>query len=483
MKIVLNEKIGRTYIQALCMMFFHGIKFPLNDENTDNMELYVDATEKENGIFCKATFKINNKEESAEAFRLLNDKDSLEKTYKKVALRAVFLAGRKITGKELEWGILTGIRPSKVAQDLLEELDLEEAKQILKDEYFLSESKANLVLDVAKYENEITKSTSFNECSVYISIPFCPSRCAYCSFISYAGKKLFSLIPDYLTRLMLDIENTSKIIKENGLSVASIYIGGGTPTILDDKQLKDLLTKISECFDVNSLREFTLEGGRPDTITDQKLKIAKEYGVTRISVNPQTLNDDVLALIGRHHTANDFFDAYSKVAKSGINHINTDLIAGLDGDSFESFASTVDKILELSPSNITVHSFCVKKSAQILEDDKTVYERESSYAKNSVEYAYKRLIENGYVPYYMYRQKNTVENLENVGYAKKDALGLYNVFMMCDSHSVFGIGAGATTKLVKKDSIERIFSPKYPYEYLRENQNIKDKVREFFEKE
>lgn len=483
MKIFLNGKIGRTYVQSLCMMFFHGVKFPLNDENTDNIELYVDAEEKENGVFSKATFKIAEKEESADAFIYFNNKDSLEKTYKKVVLQAVFLAGSKITGKSLEWGILTGIRPSKVALDLLRELGENKAKEILIKEYFLSEKKADLVVDVAKYEGIVGDSTGFNECSIYISIPFCPSRCTYCSFISYAGKKLFSLIPDYIKKLLSDIKETASIIKENNLRLVSVYIGGGTPTILNEEMLEALLLEITQSFDLSCLREFTLESGRPDTITEEKLEIAKKYGVTRISVNPQTLNDEVLELIGRRHTVSDFFKAYDNVSNSNIKHINTDLIAGLDGDTLESFSKTVDEIIKLSPSNVTVHSFCVKKSAQILEDDREIYEKENSSARDSVDYAYKRLTESGYVPYYMYRQKNTVENLENVGYAKPDAIGLYNIFMMCDSHSVFGIGAGATTKLVKDGVIERIFSPKYPYEYLRENQNIKDRVKDFFEKE
>ena len=260
-------------------------------------------------------------------------------------------------------------------------------------------------------------------CSIYISIPFCPSRCTYCSFISYAGKKLFSLIPDYLDKLCLDIKRTSEIIKENNLTVSSVYIGGGTPTILDSEQLERLLLTVYESIDVDSLCEYTLEGGRPDTITEKKLEIARKYGVTRISVNPQTLNDKVLEKIGRKHTVEDFLKAYEKVKASGIKHINTDLIAGLDTDTFESFKSTVDKIISLSPDNVTVHSFCVKNAAQIRADNKDIYTDTDDTATKSVNYSVKALMENGYIPYYMYRQKNTVNNLENVGYAKKDAMG------------------------------------------------------------
>lgn len=488
MKIILKGKINRTYVQSLCMMFFHGVKFPISEENIDSLELYVETCEKEDGIYCKAVLKDAKKQEIKEAFCRFSNNDSLEKTYKKVVGQAVFLVGCEFTQRTIDWGILTGIRPSKVAADLLEKYSSEEVIKVLENEYFLNKSKAELVTKIAKNEMNIVKSTDFSECSIYISIPFCPSRCTYCSFISYAGKKLFSLIPDYIEKLISDIINVSYIIKDNKLSVRSIYIGGGTPTILSEEQLEKLLITVNECFDVDNLEEFTLEGGRPDTITEEKLSIAKKYGITRISVNPQTLNDTVLQSIGRKHTVKEFFEAYEKVSKSGITHINTDLIAGLDNDSFESFKQTIDKIIELDPDNITVHSFCVKKSSQVLEDDKSVYSRENSYAKNSVDYANKALTLKGYIPYYMYRQKNTVENLENIGYAKADAMGVYNVFMMSDAHTVFGIGAGATTKLVKNNkngekNILRIFSPKYPYEYLRENQNIKERVNDFFEKE
>ena len=313
-----------------------------------------------------------------------------------------------------------------------------------------------------------------NTCSVYISIPFCPSRCTYCSFISYATPKLFSLIPNYVIRLVDDIKSTFDEIKRNGYKVLSVYIGGGTPTVLTKEQLDTVLSAISSSIDVTKLLEFTLEGGRPDTITEEKLNVAKKHGITRISVNPQTLNDEVLTSIGRRHKVEDFLKAYELVKGSNIGFINTDLIAGLEADTFESFKSTIDKIIELSPHNVTVHSFSVKKSAQILRENENIYDNSSIDAIKSVDYAYEALTSNGYVPYYMYRQKNTVSDLENVGYAKPGTFGIYNVLMMSDCHTVYGIGAGATTKLVKNNNgileINRIFSPKYPYEYLQDKQ-------------
>ncbi len=483
MRLILDGNISKTYVQSLCMMFFHGEKFPENEENPRGT-IVVKATDKEDGIecFCELTYDgIVAKGYSYEPFI---PTDSYKRTNKTAIGKAVYVAGKSITGKDIPWGILTGIRPSKIGAELLNSYSYEESFSILKEKYLLSEEKARLTLDVAKNETEILSKYGENTCSLYISIPFCPTRCEYCSFISYATKKLFDLIPSYLIKLKQDIKEKLEIIKELGLTLVSIYIGGGTPSTLSDSQLKELLVCISSNADISSLDEFTIECGRPDTITLEKLEVIKSFGVKRISVNPQTLNDKVLEKIGRKHTVKDFFDAYDLVSKAGIDNVNTDLIAGLDGDDLESFKNTVDKIIELEPQNITVHSFSVKKSARALENDKEIYTKEIDYATPSVDYAYQTLVANNYQPYYMYRQKNTVSDLENVGYAKMGTFGIYNVLMMSDSHTVFSSGAGATTKLVKningKSEIFRIFSHKYPYEYLQDDKNERNEIIDFF---
>lgn len=483
MKLILDGKINKTYVQSLCMMFFHGEKFPENEENSNNT-LKVFAIERQNGIEAKCEFSYGEDTALGSAFVEFNDNETKERTSKSAVGRAVYFAGRELTGKDIPWGILTGIRPSKVGAELLEGYSYEEAYAILTKRYLLSDEKAALTLEVAKNETEILKKYDESTCSLYISIPFCPTRCSYCSFISYATRKLFDLIPEYLKKLKKDISDKVALIKELGLKLVSVYIGGGTPTTLSEGQLNDLLDTLSRAIDVSSLDEFTVECGRPDTVTEGKLEILKKYGVTRISINPQTLNDSVLEHIGRRHTVDDFFSAYDMAKGSRVGFINTDLIAGLDGDSFDSFKNTVDKIITLEPENVTVHSFSVKKSARILEDDANIYNKNGDYAAKSVDYAYKSLTDNGYFPYYMYRQKNTVSDLENVGYARKGTFGIYNVLMMSDSHTVFSAGAGATTKLVKvscgKININRIFSPKYPYEYLEENQDNAKRIIEFF---
>ena len=486
MRIILEGKINRLYVQTLCMMFFRGEKFSENEENPRGI-LKVVTEDTESGIVCNAYLSYGDKSAKGSSFEMFSKDDKYERTSKIAVGKAVYSAGVELTGREVPWGILTGIRPSKIASELLDNMQDDYAIKELQTKYLLSSEKARLAVEVAKNEAQIFKKADQNTCSMYISIPFCPTRCSYCSFISYASPKLFELIPSYIDKLVLDIKLAFLRINRLKLKLISIYIGGGTPTTLNVSQLDRILSVIDENLNKAELLEYTVECGRPDTVTKEKLLLLKKYGVGRISINPQTLNDDVLKTIGRHHTVEDFFKAFKIAKESGIEIINTDLIAGLDNDSFDSFKKTVDDIIKLAPQNITVHSFSVKKSAQILSDDKGVYEREGEEALHSVQYSYDTLTANGYVPYYMYRQKNTIADLENVGYAKKDTFGIYNVLMMADGHTVFGIGAGATTKLVKKNggniSIHRIFSPKYPYEYLQDNQDIEKDIFDFFKEE
>ena len=408
--------------------------------------------------------------------------------------RALFAAGKEMLGHIPPWGILTGIRPAKIAGNLMTSGNgVIKTKKILRDEYFLSHQKAALAVSVAQSEARITKKLDNNSCSLYISIPFCPSRCSYCSFVSYTTKRLLSMIDDYVAALLSDLNETFNMIEELGMRLSCIYIGGGTPTTLSALQLKTLLSAISERCDVSKLDEFTLEAGRPDTITEEKLNIAYEYGVTRISVNPQTLSDEVLHDIGRRHTTEDFYKAYEIAKRSGIKSINVDLIAGLPSDDFKSFSETIDRVIELEPTNITVHTFCVKKASDALRKNSGIYSVTGGDAAKSVAYSQLKTKFAGYKPYYMYRQKNTVGNLENVGFSLDGYEGLYNVYMMEEVQTIFAVGAGSVTKLVDnsgdKPRIKRLFRQKYPYEYLEtfNSPDVKDRtfrseILDFFNK-
>ena len=484
MKLILDGNINAYYVQTLCMIFFPGAKFGASEQNApEGPELYVRLCEQSDGVEAYARITVDEKSASAEKFYAYSTDFDKSKTAKLACGAAVIAACGEIMGYRPAWGMLTGVRPSKVATELLQAgMSKTRTKKILTGEYFVIPKKAALATDVALNEQKLIGTPSPKDCSVYISIPFCPTRCSYCSFVSYTSPKLLQLIPEYLEHLLLDMEHTFHKIRDLGLRIATIYIGGGTPTILSAEQLRVLLSKIAELTDVGALEEYTLESGRPDTITAEKMAVAKEYGVTRVCVNPQSLSDVVLESIGRSHTAEDFLRAYDIARNSGIANINTDLIVGLPGDNFKSFSATFDRILSLRPENITVHTFCIKKAAEILRQGNNVYSLRGGDAGKCVDYSQLKAQEENYLPYYMYRQKNTVGNLENVGFSLEGCEGRYNVYMMEEIHSIFALGAGAVSKMVDyrpkdgtKPVIERLFYPKYPYEYLRD-ESTKDKM-------
>lgn len=514
MKLNIFGNINKYYLQTLCMLFCPGAKFADNDrENDDGQDFEATFTREDvrglesDYVIVSCLFEKDGRQGLGTWYERVGgnsvwlgsaDGDSRpdDRACKLAAGRAALEAGRELFDIIPSWGVLTGIRPAKLASEILNAPRPDDptrtntvtaVKSLLTSQFRLSPAKAALAVDIAKNEQKIARIARAGKsptCSVYISIPFCPSRCAYCSFVSYTSKKLLSLVPDYLTKLIVDITRTFDYIRERGFRVVTIYIGGGTPTTLDEEGLELLLAAISDAADVTKLAEFTLEAGRPDTVTKRKLEIARTFGVTRMSINPQTMSDEILRGIGRRHSVDDFYRAYTLAKNSGIRIINTDLIAGLPGDDYDGFSHSIDKIIALDPENVTVHTFCVKKSAEILKIDTEIYNRSADETVKAVNYSQVRLQNALYKPYYIYRQKNTVGNLENVGFAKKGMEGLYNVLMMEELHTIFAVGAGAVTKLVKSDpggkkQIKRIFEPKYPYEYLAASgESLSDKLSE-----
>ena len=466
----IEQGINRYYVQTLCMVFFPGAKFSLDEEVTpDTPVVTVSSTTDGENVTARVTITVGELSVTAEDTR--QKRSAVKINAEKVAIGAAFLkAGKHFFNYTPAWGILTGVRPTKLGLDLMmrERRPIGEIREILTDQFFLNPKKASLLISVAKKEQKLLKNLDPDLCSVYISIPFCPTRCNYCSFVSYSTPRLLSLIPDYVDVLCRDIDETFRVIKNAGKKVACVYIGGGTPSILTVEQITRILDRISANVDVTELMEFSFEAGRPDTITREKMNTVKQGGVGRVSVNPQTLNDVVLETIGRGHTSADFYRAYDITRECGIGCINTDLIVGLPGESFASLSRTVDAILQLSPENITFHTFCVKRAADIVKTDRSVFSRQGGAVGKCVDYAQLRAKNAGYAPYYMYRQKNTVGNYENVGYERDGHDGLYNIFMMEEVHSIFAVGAGGVTKMVSRDgsNIKRISAPKYPYEYL-----------------
>lgn len=484
----IDGNINKYYVQTLCMIFFPGSTFGENETSGEDIpEVTVHVIEDtESSVTAYVAIKLNDR--VCEATETVStDEEIAIATHSSIAVgRAIFAAGKELLGHTPPWGILTGIRPAKVAGQLLRGgKGILRTKRIMRDEYFLNPQKAALAVSVASTELKLLKRIPDDTCSLYVSIPFCPSRCAYCSFVSYTTPRLLSMIDDYVSALLDELDETFAIIKSLGKRIITVYIGGGTPTTLNHDQLERILKRIKENVDFSELMEFTLEAGRPDTIDEKKLRVAKKYGVTRISVNPQTLNDDILKEIGRRHTVEDFYKAFELARKSGIRDINVDLIAGLPNNSFKDFSETVDKIIELAPTNLTVHTFCVKKASDMLKNDSGVYSINATDATKGVSYAQMKAKLAGYKPYYMYRQKNTVSNLENVGFSIEGHEGMYNIFMMEETQTIFAVGAGAVTKLVKRNPqkrdetiITRIVNHKYPYEYLRAYENKKNGIDE-----
>lgn len=399
----------------------------------------------------------------------------------------------ELCGREIDWGVLTGIRPVKLARRMREEgKSPSEIEEAFTHSYLTTPEKAALCRQTDEVQQGLLATAQPRGYSLYISIPFCPSRCSYCSFVSHSIEKTWKLIPLYLEKLCEELRVTAAIAKQKGLTLQTVYMGGGTPTVLAAGELEQLLVVVRENFDLSHCTEFTVEAGRPDTITPEKLKVLRNMGVDRISVNCQTLNDAVLEAIGRRHSAEDFFTAFNTVKEYGFTAINVDLIAGLPEDTLPSFISSLEQVVELAPDNITVHALTVKRAARLVDSKQTLLDRRmgeetASPTAGMISYSQRRLGELGYRPYYLYRQKGTVDSLENVGFSTPGRECLYNIFIMDETHTILSVGAGGVTKLVQPDSrlpykgetakIERIFNLKYPYEYIERFDTMVDKKR------
>lgn len=397
--------------------------------------------------------------------------------------RILYKVMEKATGISPKWGVITGIRPVKRVNAFLNEgKSKEEIYSLMKNEYLCSKEKCDIAYETAMTQKEILDRLDGSTFSLYISIPFCPTRCSYCSFVSQSIEGCMKLIPEYLDNLCKEIRYTGEMVKRIGLKLDTVYFGGGTPTTLSAQELGLLMKTIEQSFDMSAVREYTVEAGRPDTITEDKLRTVKLNGCTRVSINPQTLNDNVLEVIGRKHTVKQFFDSYEIAHKIGFNAINTDIIAGLPSDTVDSFINTVDKLIDLSPENITVHTLSIKRAAGLNRGDRKVLENP---ADKMVEYATRRLFSVDYKPYYLYRQKNMLENLENIGWAKSGYESLYNIYIMEEVQTILAMGAGGSTKLVDLENhrLERVFNYKFPLEYNKHFELMiqrKNEIEEFY---
>ena len=384
-----------------------------------------------------------------------------------------FLAVQALTGCTPPWGMLTGVRPDKpVTAALSRGQSPGEALALLEQSYFVTPERAALALETGALALEAARGLDERDIAVYVGIPFCPTRCSYCSFVSQSVERDFSLVNPYVDALVAEIRAGGRMVKEQGLRCRAFYMGGGTPTTLTAEQMDRVLTAFEESFDLSRCREITVEAGRPDTITPEKLAVLRAHGVTRVSVNPQTMEDHVLRAIGRRHSAGDIEAAMELVAKYSFPHVNMDLIAGLPEDSPEGFRRSLDRCLSFGTDNVTVHTLALKKGSRILLEGLSIPGAEA--VGEMVDYASATLRRAGYSPYYLYRQKYMSGSFENVGWHSGGAECWYNIYIMSELCSILSFGAGGSTKMVEfgTNHIERVFNPKYPREYTERPEKL-----------
>lgn len=447
-------------LENLTRLFFPNEKITVIRDFSEPQPPYI-YTEVSDKITISVNIGSFNKSETA-VKKLTDDDNEL------VSAQLLYKLLCDFTGLTQPWGILTGVRPVKLLRKLAEESNEEQAVKKFLNDFFVINEKIALSRETEHNERKILELSRPESFSLYVGIPFCPSRCSYCSFVMASIERAEKLIEPYTKLLCEEIKRTAEIANKLGLRLETVYFGGGTPTTLSAEQLDTVLRTVNKCFDMSTCREFTVEAGRPDTIDSAKLFALKENKVDRISINPQTTNDEVLKTIGRKHTAQQFFDAFELARKCGFDNINTDLIAGLPTDAPESFKNSLDSIVKLNAECITVHTLCMKRASRLTTEGVTLDLQQARDAREMLAYTQNILGQNEYIPYYMYRQSRMVGNLENVGWSKRGFESLYNVYVMDETHTILACGSGGVTKLKRNnpDYLERIFNFKYPYEYI-----------------
>ena len=454
MKLILNNTDDSFDVVALSNLFFP------RDGFTEEKGKLLTVTRTGNEF--EAVFQWNGKQ-----YRSVHTVDAALHDGERCALkRAAYDVFSEATGIVSPWGILSGVRPIRFYQALTE-IYGEKTEDVMKTFYLVTSEKIDLCKRTIQRQQAAREANCAGDAGMYISIPFCPSRCKYCSFVSQVTGDESKLIPEYLEVLKEEIAAKAAMAKKKGHRITTVYVGGGTPTTLSAEQLKDLMETVANYVNVPSLLEYTVEAGRPDTITKEKLAIIEGNGAGRISVNPQTLSDEILRAVGRKHTAEDFFRAYEWARATNLA-VNVDLIAGLPDDTPEQFGQTMKKIVELDPHNVTVHTLYLKRAADYAEQAPEEFTKNAVNAVKMVDISQRYCREYGYLPYYLYRQKNTVGNLENVGYAKEGFESPYNIYMMDDLQPIYGVGANATTKFLENGTVSRICNTKFAYNYLKE---------------
>ena len=451
------------------------------------MALFPEGTEGEaistlhrGALWLTATAKITIDGRTATASRRIKAAEETVRLRRRALQQSYYLAATQLLPHVPAWGALAGVRPTKITtRHILEGGTPKSADKLMKDVYYVTDDRRKLAVDCSVSTVNAAKLLEPDDLSLYVGIPFCPTRCTYCSFVSRTIGKKTELLNPYLEALLKELEITGRLLAESGKHVRTIYIGGGTPTTLSTPQMAYLLDAIRDSFDLSRCMEFTVEGGRPDTLDAEKLRAIYNHGADRMSINPQTMEDHVLRACGRPHKAADVVRAYGEAVDAGFKAINMDLIAGLPQDNFDGFKRSLDSVAALNPANITVHTLALKKGADLFEKREGLSSAEAVTAM--VDYANETLRALGYKPYYLYRQKYMSGSFENVGWSRDDLDCLYNIYMMEEVHTILSLGGGGMNKVNFPDgSLKRFHNPKFPEQYIEMIDDVCKQKEEMF---
>ncbi len=428
-----------------------------------------------------ATAKITFDGKTATASRRLKASEETVRLRRRILQQSYYLAAVQLLETPSAWGALAGVRPTKIStKHLLEGGTPKSAEKLLKDVYYVTPERRKLAVDCSISTVDAMGKLGSTDISLYVGIPFCPTRCSYCSFVSRTIGKQTDLMEPYLEALLQEIAVTGTILANSGYKVRTIYIGGGTPTTLTTPQMVKLLDAIRDSFDLSRCMEFTVEGGRPDTLNAEKLQAIRAHGADRMSINPQTMVDRVLSACKRPHTAADVLLAYEWAQDAGFKAINMDLIAGLPTDDFDGFRYSLDTVAALNPANITVHTLALKKGADLFENRESL--SLSDQVARMVDYANETLRTLGYKPYYLYRQKYMSGSFENVGWSRDNLDCLYNIYMMEEVHTILSLGGGGMNKVKLPDgTLQRFHNPKFPEQYIDQLPQVLQDKQKLFE--
>ena len=431
-------------------------------------------------IWLTATAKITMDGQTAHASRRLKAAEETVRLRRQMLQQAYYLAAIQLLPSLPAWGALAGVRPTKITtKHMLEGGTTKSADKLLKDVYYVTPERRKLAIDCSISTVNAANLLEKDDISLYVGIPFCPTRCTYCSFVSRTIGRKTELLNPYLSALLKEIEVSGKLLARSGKHVRTVYIGGGTPTTLSTPQMITLLDAIRTHFDLTRCIEFTVEGGRPDTLDAEKLRAIHDHGADRMSINPQTMEDHVLRACGRPHKAADVIRAYKEAEDAGFKAINMDLIAGLPADSIEGFQRSLDAVAALNPANITVHTLALKKGADLFEKRASLPTAEEVTAM--VAYANEVLSGRSYKPYYLYRQKYMSGSFENVGWSRNTLDCLYNIYMMEEVHTILSLGGGGMNKVnLPNGRLERFHNPKFPEQYIEMIDDVCKQKEEMF---